>query len=117
MKDKLIEMIIDGFRNCTKPHEVCSQLDLEALADHLIANGVTVATDNNDGGKWTPANEMLPTYTSDYLVYLVKPFEGKLVPLGSSIAAYIARDDCWDLPDPYIVTHWMHLPEAPKEVE
>ena len=47
MRDKLIELIIDGFRNCTKPHEVCSQLDLEALADYLIANGVTIGKDNN----------------------------------------------------------------------
>ena len=47
MRDKFIELIIDGFRNCTKPHEVCSQFDLEALAYHLIANDVTLAKDNN----------------------------------------------------------------------
>lgn len=47
MRDKLIELIIDGLRNNTKPHEVCSELDLEALADHLIANGITFAKDIN----------------------------------------------------------------------
>lgn len=30
--------------------------DVVAIADHLIANGVTFATDNHVGGKWIPAN-------------------------------------------------------------
>lgn len=115
MRDKLIELMNEAM--CSKCDEDEDSLTFSEMVDYLLAHGVTFETDNNDGGKWTPVNEMLPTYTSDYLVYLAKPFEGKLFPVGRSIAAYIARDDCWDLPDPYIVTHWMPLPAAPKEVE
>ena len=32
----------------------------ERYADHLIANGVTFATDTNAGGKWIPVTERLP---------------------------------------------------------
>lgn len=52
MREKLIELIIDGFTKCTKPHEVYAQLDLEALADYLLANGVTIQ-------QWIPVEERL----------------------------------------------------------
>lgn len=45
MKDKLVELITVGFSKCTKPHECYAQLDLEALADYLIAHGVTLASE------------------------------------------------------------------------
>ena len=48
-REKLIELMEEAY--------FCS---IESLADHLIANGVTFATDNNVGGKWIPVTEMLP---------------------------------------------------------
>lgn len=121
MRDKLIELIKDAEayskNECLRtPCFFCEERENNKRnckygfeSDYLIANGVTVQ-------QWIPVSEMPPTYTSNYLVYLAQPVDGKHFPLGHDIAAYIARDDCWDLAGPYIVTHWMPLPAAPKEV-
>ena len=37
-------------------------------ADHLLAHGVTFATDNNVGGKWIPVTERLPEKEDTYWV-------------------------------------------------
>ena len=46
IRDRLIELIGGT------PSVVCNAEATEALADHLIANGVTFAEDTNDGRKW-----------------------------------------------------------------
>lgn len=108
MRDKLIELIIDGFRNCTKPHEVCSELDLETLADYLIAHGVTVQ-------KWIPVSERLPDKNRKAVLIALRWEE-------TDIGWYNEDDKCWQSEfinsyDDGDVTHWMPLPKAPKEVE
>lgn len=71
------------------------------LADHLIANGVTVQ-------RWVPVTERLPTYGQEVIVYG-----------GNYLKACITAMRFWDEAHVnwYGVTHWMPLPEPPKDVE
>ena len=93
----------------------------ERYADHLIANGVTFAADNNAGGKWIPVTERLPsnkkvidgeTYFKNVAVR-VKDLEFE------KIAFYDDEEKCWFDPEFFPiageVTHWCDLPEPPKE--
>lgn len=75
----------------------------EMVADHLIANGVTIQ-------RWIPVTERLP-----------EPFEAVLVYDSSDkyvSVAYMTRHQEWvGITMKSDVTHWMPLPEEPKEVE
>ena len=105
MREKLIELLAES-----------EHMSYEKKADFLIANGVTIATDNNVGHKWIPVTERLPeTYR---LVLAVckngKIFVGEYVDLGWRTLWRIktARDSTKEITQ--IVTHWMPLPEPPK---
>ena len=51
-REKLIELIIKSGACFTRfPVGDCDKEEAETIADHLIANGVTFATDNNVGNK------------------------------------------------------------------
>lgn len=87
---------------------------IAALADHLLANGVTFATDTNVGSKWIP-HTLPPKEWRDengelinYLIYM---------PLfGVDIGNYVEPMNGWlCLGLPCNVTHWMPLPVPPKE--
>lgn len=110
MRDKLIELITVGFSKCTKPYEVYAQLDLEALADYLIAHGVMVQ-------EWIPVSERLPEEAGEYNV-MIKGAE-----IATSLWYSRLSNGWYNFDDDYYeetyddVTHWMPLPEAPKEVE
>ena len=87
----------------------------ERYADHLLANGVTFATDNHVGGKWIPVTERLPEVGRRVLVT-----DGENVSFGYVLI--YEHKDCnpWCVQFPCIydeVTHWMPLPEPPKEGE
>lgn len=99
----------------------------EKIADHLIANGVTFATDNNVGHKWISVKERLPEDE------LPKETERKQIRCvvftdkGSvktcvrqryrtkrhGVWGYTAWE--WSKSDFAKPTHWMPLPEPPKE--
>lgn len=91
-----------------------------ALADHLLANGVTFATDTPVADKlspteplticqqWIPVTERLPKKQGFYLVAHQR---------SGYVAERFYYQDCPDLfvkttGDP--VTHWMPLPESPE---
>ena len=61
MREKLIELL-----KSTPNVLICDEAS-KTIADHLIANGVTFATDNNVGG-WIPVTERLPQNRADVLV-------------------------------------------------
>lgn len=74
-------------------------------ADHLIANGVTFATDNS---KWIPVTERLPVCGERVLV---------LVDSCAVFEAYLSISHKWVRYGSFWidgVTHWMPLPEPPK---
>ena len=81
-----------------------------AIVDSIME---LLATDNNVGDKWIPVSERLPENSKDVLVW------------GSGYAVHIAwyvptfnewRTNEYDYDDGE-VTHWMPLPEPPKECE
>ena len=62
-REKLIELLLSV--PVPQKYEVAIRngkrlISAGMVADHLIANGVTFATDKNDGGKWIPVSERLP---------------------------------------------------------
>ena len=109
-RDKLIELIMtidDGY----------SRSAAEYLADHLIANGVTVQ-------RWIPVGERLPTEDEDRNQSLVGVVNGHnsgyLGFIGAHIfVRYSHEEKCWWSEDYDIegckVIYWMPLPEPPKE--
>ena len=83
-------------------HEVVPYF-AERIADHLIANGVTIQ-------RWIPVEERLPETTALCIV------EKYCVP---TLAWYTGKDWIYATTASVAegITHWMPLPAAPKEVE
>ena len=102
MKEKLVELL----RRCvmqnvtTDPDcwDAIIDVDYGKMADHLLANGVTVQ-------KWIPVTERLPDYETEVLTYRKSG-----ISVETRWRTYWDYDEFSDCP----VTHWMHLPEAPK---
>lgn len=133
------EKLIEALRAIA--HENCFG-SIEKIADHLIANGVvvskmetaTIATDNPVGDKLTPTadnvsavqqwisvKDRLPEYHKKVLT------RSKMGTSGHSF--YVCElcmfdnelgwmfNDGFEAQDLIEITHWMPLPEPPKEVE
>ena len=89
-------------------------------ADDLIANGVTFATNTNDGGKWMPVTEMLPEEGESVLVCDAREdYVGEAVLQKGLVFMGKEFQGCWDWKGTSCrldeFTHWMPLPEPPKE--
>lgn len=102
MREKLIELLREA--------QYLGGLE-EKIADHLIANGVTVQ-------KWIPVSERLPDKDGEYLVRFADKgisnteYESKFGSFGYWLSIMWDEDADWF---PYVgVTHWMPLPEPPK---
>ena len=95
-REKLIELIAES-RVTNTDDRVCIN-GSEYIADHLIANGVTVQ-------KWIPVKERLPEYGQQVIVYT-----GNI--LSPMVMAYMFWDKDYD--SFAHITHWMPLPEPPK---
>ena len=96
------------------PHEMVDPL--EAVADYLLDNGVTFATDNNVGNKWIPVSEQFPEHFGVFIVAIKEPGKervGKDCADFDPFAKTWLPSLCWD--HGYKVTHWMELPEPPQE--
>lgn len=96
-RDRLIELMERKY--------FCSLIE---LADYLIANGVTV-------NEWRLASE-LPKEEGEYNV-IIDGFAITTTLYYSRAHSgwYEFNDDEYSIP--YAVTHWMPLPQPPKEVE
>ena len=101
VRGKLLDLIIDAKRTDPETGSFA-----EYLADHLIANGVTVQ-------EWIPVDDRLPE-VGGYVVCIAKenPFS-RFMPMVAKI-----EKNGWVNPmtEQYIseVTHWMPMPAQPK---
>lgn len=110
-REKMIELL-DNFPVRMEWH------NNDELADHLIANGVTVAYNLSSTEpltncqQWIPVTKMLPNTGAVVLVFSNKDGVniGKYVGYGG----FVVRK--WDIHSkPARTTHWMPLPQPPKE--
>ena len=102
VREKLVELLeeAEGLVNNDYP-------TLEQMSDHLIANGVTFAIDNNVGCKWISVEERLPKCDVDVLT---------LRETGMYVESYCEQFG-WLYDEESLgwrVTRWMPLPEPPK---
>lgn len=113
-REKLIKLLCEANSKSVdaelfEDSSYAQQLEIEA--DFLIANGATFATDNNVG-HWIPVTERLPENDLEDVL----AFDGISCCLISFTRTdiygkkyfVIGRND---------ITHWMPLPEPPKEGE
>ena len=129
-REKLIELLKNNrehyLATYTTEHHKSYE---EYTADHLIANGVTFATDNNVSGKWIPVTERLPEKDGKYLVFersgsrtvtsvLRFAKDARKVDRydfrGRWKNAWYEYDSEWGHYTVDSVTHWMPLPEPPE---
>ena len=82
--------------------------------DHLIANGITFAEDNNVPSKWIPVTERLPKEDEDVitLCYWHESWQVQVCHRSSNWPGlwYTSIAGQW-VPS---VSHWMPLPQPPK---
>ena len=137
-REKLIELLVriecNGSEEVgccpSRKHEFCGEVNklsyctIQHIADHLIAHGVTFATDNNVGSKWIPVTERAPEndygkHWKDRKHYLVLYQPSGLM----CVANYGYKQYDWWIDSHGCVmsetnykevTHWMPLPEPPK---
>ncbi len=125
-REELIELIRDGrykaesICNANKDCQRCTIADPNGnckygcIADHLIANGVTVQ-------QWIPVTERLPEKNGEYLCRWINKSVGD-AEYESTYGSFGYWFDFWE--DEYKdwiaydgITHWMPLPEPPKEAD
>lgn len=114
-REKLIELI--GLTQYGKGSLICKNFQqgfIEKIADFLIANGVTFATDTNVSDKWRPASEPPEVWRDkngtlvNYLIYMPE--------YGVDVGNYVKPAKRWLCVGlPVKVSRWMPLPEPPKE--
>lgn len=124
MREKLIELQKESLRNCD-PGTTClncryrEQADCceRITADYMVANGVTIQ-------KWIPVTKRLP---EDDLPKNSKAKQIKVLVAYMRNGNWVVRSNLrkkgrwwgepdrwdWSVPDP--ITHWMPLPQPPKE--
>lgn len=99
MKEKLTELI--------KQAKYCTA---EELAEYLISAGLTVQT-------WIPVTERLPNAHDSCIVYRKGTFGHFSMLYYTPALGFHFYDSEWGDVTVDNVTHWMPLPEPPKEVD
>ena len=99
-REKLIELLDSHKCPWLAGNTECPLGCNNCIADHLIANGVTVQ-------KWIPVTERLPEKGKRVVAYKGYTFLAKIV--GNQW--FDVEWNCYR----YGVTHWMPLPEPPKD--
>lgn len=123
-REKLIELLRKAKSSMWGQSGLSCELARNSyIAEYLIANGVTFASDTNVGSKWIPVTERLPRGANceeiceNVIAYLNRG-DGYVCTgwlCGSSWWLIVGEDEDhtrWKMDD---VTHWMPLPEPPKE--
>lgn len=111
MRDKLIELLQSA--ESAVYWDSSDESFINKIADHLIANGVTFATDNNVTCKWVSVIECLPTESGEYLCTVIEPVSGGISIRRRYMLKYDAYEKLW-VCENMIVTHWTLAPDLPK---
>lgn len=104
-RKKLIDIIVR-----TPCVAVSSEYAAEHIIDHLLANGVHLETKeatSDENKRWIPVTERLPEDDSQVLACTR---HGK-----AFSAHYDHKWKSWSVSHTVKITHWMPLPEPPKE--
>lgn len=107
-KDRLIELLKGNLPYHTNEVAFWQDEHIGALADYLIANGVTVT-------EWRPASEP-PKEEGEYIV-MIDGANGPTTLWYSKCYDGWYNYDEYDRIFKYDITHWMPLPQPPKEVK
>ena len=108
VREKLVDLLQSA------PADIMGNHGVGALADHLIANGVTVQ-------EWISVEDKLPPYNRDVLVY--RPNMAMKILVDTYDGYYGDDDDEWyegwarygkDIHGKPVITHWEYLPQPPK---
>ena len=101
VREKLVELLTE-FYGCDPMYY---DVDALAIAQHLIANGVTVQ-------EWISVEDRLPEDDSDVIAYLRTGEEGRIFP--ANYAKGVWFDCIFNKRVTETTTHWMPLPQPPK---
>ena len=101
IREKLVDLLDDMQRSGTGYFG--NAIENKKIADHLIANGVTVQ-------EWISVKDGLPKDDSPVLVYKSRHSEA----YGNMETAYYWNQRRWMGCIGETVTHWMPLPQPPK---
>lgn len=115
-REKLLKLILEADDICEATdcvygdnckYSKCTWCRHEMTADHLIANGVTIQ-------RWIPVEERLPQEFVSVLGYMTDAGNFPTVR-----ECYVVGRAFFfpALGDVHPVSHWMPIPEPPKEVE
>lgn len=106
-REKLIELLGGNLPYHSNDVAYWQDEHIGALADHLIANGVTIQ-------RWIPVEERLPDEPMEYIVMISGGAASTTLLFDGKLWFEEDEDECRTY---YPVTHWIPLPQPPKEVE
>ena len=105
VREKLVELITE-FYGCDPMYY---GVDVNALADYLINNRVTVQD-------WISVDDRLPEYSNDGFADAVLVTDGFVQHMAYFVGGEWRFAESGEIKEPmwYRITHWMPLPEPPK---
>lgn len=105
IREKLVELLTE-FYGCDPMYY---NVDALAIADHLVANGVTVQ-------EWISVKDRLPEYSNDGFADAVLVTDGFVQHMAYFVGGGWRFAESGEIKEPmwYRITHWMPLPQPPK---
>ena len=105
VREKLVELLTE-FYGCDPMYY---NVDALAIAQHLIANGVTVH-------EWISVDDRLPEYSNDGFADAVLVTDGFVQHMAYFVGGEWRFAESGEIKEPmwYRITHWMPLPQPPK---
>lgn len=87
---------------------------LEVVGNEIdrVERMVQVTAEQDESSKWIPVSERMPEDIYDVLIYV----QFGNTPGRAIVTTYLERGGfTYGVNDPYKITHWMPLPEAPTD--
>ena len=106
-----------GMRVIAKAREVISKMETttqNGVAEKSSDAEVDIAENATTTPKWIPVTERLPEDDTDVLAYQNRGDESRIVPANYGRGVWF--DGCFNCEADHL-THWMPLPQPPKEGE